>query len=209
MRKQRGKENRQRNAFNGNLWVMELREALAPPTLAQKLGTVPHVSSLLHRITRLSGCPLDQVGEWLLKTAISRGARHYTRDFPLALPEDAGDVTDEEIGVGLCLGVHTYQSVYLRAAAQLLSSPRIDIESLQRLAVLERAEAVLLHIAAAAERVAPDMEPWSEIRRRLGRGASILKDELPHWSRFVSQTGVTAFGGGPEIKWLTRSELNR
>jgi hypothetical protein len=35
---------------------------------------------------------------------------------------------------------------------------------------------------------------------------SVAPDVLPHWSRFVSQTGVAAFGGEPDIKWLNRLE---
>ena len=60
---------------------MELREKMPRPTLAQKLGDVTHVSPLLRKVRELSGCAEDQVGEWLLKCAVGRGATHYRRDF--------------------------------------------------------------------------------------------------------------------------------
>ena len=60
---------------------MELREQMARPTLAQKLGDVTHVSPLLRKVRQLSGCGLEQAGEWLLKCAVQRGATHYEREF--------------------------------------------------------------------------------------------------------------------------------
>lgn len=48
---------------------MELKEQPFAPTLAHKLGDVPHVSGLV-------------------KVAVERGANHYRRDFDPALPAD-------------------------------------------------------------------------------------------------------------------------
>jgi hypothetical protein len=183
---------------------MELREQGPRPTLAQKLGDVTHVSPLLRQVRRLSGCAEEQVGEWLLKCAVGRGATHYERDFPSELPPDNPALTNEELGVALCLGHLPWNPALLRAAAQLLSAPDVNIGQLARLAEMERVEPVLLHIAEAAARVAPDQEPWVELRAHLPRRRKVRTDALPHWSRFVSQTGVTAFGGGPRIDWLCR-----
>jgi hypothetical protein len=71
---------------------------------------------------------------------------------------------------------------------------------------MERVEPVLLHIAAIAARFAPEAQPWSYLREQLPRRLSYSPDALPHWSRFVSQTGVTPFGRGSNIKWLSRRE---
>jgi len=95
----------------------------------------------------MSGCREDRIAEWLLKCAVRRGASHYERDFPADLPPDNSDLNHEELAVALCLGQHPYDSVFLRAAAQLLSSTRSDPQRLARLAVMERVEPVLLHIA--------------------------------------------------------------
>lgn len=176
------------------------------PTLARKLGDSVHVSPLLRKVCQMSGCPEDRVGEWLLKCAVERGASHYTREFATDLPSDQPDLTDEELGVALCLGQHPYNSAFIRAAAQLLSSPGIDALRLARLAVMERVEPVLLHIAGIASRFAAEAQPWAYLRAHLPPRLSASTEALPHWSRFVSQTGVTPFGGGPDIKWLWRRE---
>jgi hypothetical protein len=185
---------------------VETIEQLNRPPLARRLGDTVHVSPLLRRVRQLSGCPAERVGEWLLKCAVHRGASHYERDFPEDLPPDHPDLSNEELAVALCLGQHPYNSAFIRAAAQLLSSPRTDAVRLAKLAVMERVEPVLLHIATMAERFAPEVEPWAFLRRQLPQRLPCPPDALPHWSRFVSQTGVTSFAGGPDIKWLRRHE---
>jgi hypothetical protein len=156
----------------------------------------------------MSGCSDDQIGEWLLKCAVERGASHYERPFTAGLPRDNPALSNEEIGVALCLGQHPYNSVFIRAAAQLLSSSRTNPTSLVRLAVMERVEPVLLHVATAANRFDSGAQPWSYLLEHLRPRMAVAADELPHWSRFVSQTGVTPFGGGPDVKWLRRRELH-
>lgn len=185
---------------------VETIERLSSPPLARRLGDAVHVSPLLRKICRLSGCSEDRIGEWLLKCAVHRGAGHYERDFPEDLPPDAPDVSDEELAAALCLGQHPYNPTFIRAAAQLLSSPRTDAPRLARLAVKERVEPVLLHIASVAARFEPEAQPWSYLLRHLPPRLTCPADALPHWSRFVSQTGVTSFAGGPDIKWLRRRE---
>jgi hypothetical protein len=183
---------------------MELREQRPRLTLAQKLGDVTHVSPLLRKVRELSGCKEDQVGEWLLKCAVGRGATHYEREFSSDLPPDDPALSNEELGVALCLGHLPWNAAYVRAAAQLLSAPDIDAIKLVRLAEMERVEPVLLHIAKAAARVAAAQEPWAWLRAHLQCRRGVRGESLPHWSRFVSQSGVTAFGGGPRVDWLRR-----
>jgi hypothetical protein len=154
----------------------------------------------------VSGCSEERIGEWLLKCAVGRGASHYERDFSDDLPPDCPELTNEELAVALCLGQHPYNSTFIRAAAQLLSSPSTDPAKLARLAVMERVEPVFLYIAVVAVRFAPKAQPWSFLLLHLTQRLSPPPDALPHWSRFVSQTGVTSFTGGPDIKWLRRRE---
>ena len=184
---------------------MELKEQPFAPTLAHKLGDVPHVSGLLRRIAQLSGAG-ERVAEWLLKIAVTRGANHYRRDFDPASPADLPAISDEEIGVALCLGQNPYSLDALRVAAQFLSSPRINAERPCHLAVQERCEPVLLHIAEVARKYAPEQEPWAYLRQHLRPRRVPRTDALPHWSRFVSQTGYTPAGRGEHIEWLTRDE---
>lgn len=184
---------------------MELKEQSAAPTLARRLGDTTHVSGLAIRLARVSGAG-ERLPEWLLKVAVQRGARHYQRDFDPALPPDDPAIPAEEIGVALCLGQHRYDLDSLRAAAQLLSSPRVDAKRLCQLAVHERVEPVLLHIAGLAGKFAPELEPWAHLRRHLRPRPVPRSDALPHWSRLVSHTGVTANGGPPRTDWLRRHE---
>ncbi|HEY0455667.1 MAG TPA: hypothetical protein VGE41_04790 [Verrucomicrobiae bacterium] len=173
-------------------------------TLADKLGETPHVSPLLKKICLASGCPETRIQDWLLKAAIIRGATHYERAFARHLPGDSPQVSDEELGVALCLGQNVYDAVLLRAAAQFLSSAAVSGSKLKRLAIMERVEPVLLFIAQIAGRFAPGLEPWRYLREHLHVRRQVRLNNLPHWSRFVSQTGVTGFGGGPQIDWLQR-----
>jgi hypothetical protein len=135
---------------------------------------------------------------------VGRGATHYEREFPSDLPPDNPALSNEELGVALCLEHLPWNVANLRAAAQLLSAHDINATKLARLAEMERVEPVLLHIAEAAARVAPVQEPWAWLRTHLPRRRRVRTDSLPHWSRFVSQSGVTAFGGRPRIDWLCR-----
>lgn len=185
--------------------LMELKERPEPLTLARKLGDVPHVSGLLRRLARVSGAHAS-VADWLLKAAVQRGADHYAREFDSWLPPDSVSVSDEEIGVALCLGEHRYDLDQLRVAAQLLSSPRVDPARLCGLAIQERCEPVLLHIAAVARSFAPELQPWAYLRQHLRPRRVPRTDALPHWSRLVSHTGVTAHGGPPRTDWLCRHE---
>src|SRR5437867_5450047 len=143
---------------------VELKEQPSPQTLAHKLGAVTHVSGLLRRIAQLGGAG-ERVAEWLLKVAVERGANHYRRDFDPTLPADLPAISDEEIGVALCLGQNPYSLDALRVAAQFLSSPRVNVARLCRLAVRERSEPVLLHIAEVARKYAPEQEPWASLRK--------------------------------------------
>ena len=184
---------------------VELKDQAAAPTLASKLGDTAHVSGLAIRLARVSGAG-ERVAEWLLKVAIARGANHYRRDFDPTLPADLPAISDEEIGVALCLGQNPYNLDALRVAAQFLSSPRINAERLCRLAVQERCEPVLLHIAEVARKYAPEQEPWATLRKQLHPRPVPRIDALPHWTRLVSYTGYTPAGRGQHIEWLSRHE---
>jgi hypothetical protein len=191
------------------LCPVETVEHTTNPPLARRLGDTVHVSPLLHKVCQMSSCSEDRVGEWLLKCAIGRGANHYERDSPADLPPDHPDLRDEELGVALCLGQLPYNSTYIRAAAQLLSSPTIDSHRLARLAEMERVEPILHYIASVAARFAPEAHPWAHLLQHLPQRLACPPDALPHWSRFVSQTGVAAPDRGPDIKWLRRCERVR
>jgi hypothetical protein len=185
---------------------MELKEQTRPMTLARRLGDVSHRSPLLRKVRRMSGCFPDEIPAWLLKCAVLRGASHYRRDFDAALPADNPALANEELGVALCLAEHPFDPILIRAAAQLLSASDTDPVLLAGLAEMERCVPVMLHIAAAAGRISPASEPWRTLREILPRRHHVRSEVLPHWSRFVLQTGYTPAGRGSHVEWLTRHE---
>jgi hypothetical protein len=67
--------------------AVELKDQPFAPTLAHKLGDVPHLSGLLRRTAQLSSAG-EGVAEWLLKVAVARRANHARRDFDPTLPAD-------------------------------------------------------------------------------------------------------------------------
>jgi len=184
---------------------MELKEQSTAATLARKLGEPAHVSGLAIRLARQSGAR-DRLAQWLFKVAVERGAKHYRRNFDPLLPPDHPAIEDEAIGVALCLGQQPYNLDHLRAAAQLLTSSKVNAVRLCRLAEQERCEPVLLHIAKVAERFVPELEPWAYLRQHLKPRAVPRSDALPHWTRLVNHTGVTAPDGSGKTIWLCRHE---
>lgn len=185
---------------------MDLKEQPYAATLASKLGDTTHVSALLRKVERMSGCSGEPLLQWLLRCAVLRGASHYRRDFSSQTPPDDPALSNEELSVAMCLGHHPFEPMLIRAAAQLLSSATTDAQLLARLAEMERCEPVLLHIADAAAQHAPQQQPWATLRARLSRRHRVRTDALPHWSRFVNQTGYTPHGRGQHVEWLTRDE---
>ena len=110
---------------------MQLKDQAPTVTLARRLGDTAHVSGLAIRLARLSGAG-DRLPDWLLKIAVECGAKHYQRDSDPSLPPDNPAITNEEVGVALCLGQMPFEPWLIRAAAQLLSWPRVDPQRLTR-----------------------------------------------------------------------------
>ena len=186
---------------------MPRNESTACDTLAQRMGESSHLSPLLRKAERLRGGGAD-LEEWLLKLAVTRGASHY-RDLQShsdreSFPEPK-DFSNEELGVSLCSGQLRYDPKLVRAAGQLLSSPLIDSSKLLRLAAMERCQRVLWWIACACERVDKSAQPWAALRDSLSPCAPVPSGILPHWSRFVLQTGIGR-DGRPHTLWLSRNE---
>lgn len=166
-------------------------------TLAHQLGETPHCSLLLRKAERLRLGDLDA----LLALAVARGAKHYAGVFPSSV-SDPGEaaLSQEELVVLLLLGSHRCEPFAVRVAAQLAS--RCDPVRLARLAILERAARPLAYIARAGRQRDPERRDfWTALLTGLGTVADIPAGRLPHWSRFVSQSGVTR-SGAPRVDWL-------
>jgi hypothetical protein len=78
----------------------------------------------------------------------------------------------------------------------LFSGNDIPVDSLARLAVLERAVPVIRHIAnAGVETDLEDRTKWRRLLDLLPATPEIPEGRLPHRTRFVSQSGVSRVNG--------------
>jgi len=126
---------------------MELKDREPAGTLAHRLGDTNPVSGLAIRLARersrepAPGMAVENPGGTGRQALPTR-----VRSFAAA---DNPAISDEQIGVALCLGQMPDDPWFIRIAAQFLPSPQIDAQHLARLAQRERVEPVLLPIAAA------------------------------------------------------------
>ena len=166
-------------------------------TLAQEIGDISHCSVLLRSVRNFGLISAEN----FIQLAVARGCRHYAPAFP-PLGDDPGvtAVPNEELVSLLLLGSNDYEPIAIRCAAQLACE--CDAERLVRVARRERVGRSLAYIARAG--IVHDLsnkEFWRTLLAGLGEQPPIIDGVLPHWSRFVSQTGVTRYGGG-EVQWL-------
>jgi hypothetical protein len=173
-------------------------------TLAEHLGSTPHLSPLLRKARRLGlSTPED-----LLWLAVHRGCTHYMPpdyDADRVREPGRGRLSDLELAIALCSGAQQYNPVLVRCAAQLLGADGVSAAALARLARMERCETVIRHIAGAAEQVDAGRETfWREVLQQLPVGPAPRAGVLPHSSRFMVQTGITGpkRAASPRRVWL-------
>lgn len=170
------------------------------PTLAQSLSTTCPVSPLLRKARRLGLSGVDS----MIQLAANRGCRHYSREGSQCPDLDVADLSNTELTILLLVGENPYTPDAIRCAAQLARSPGIDPRKMARLAVMEKCEKVLSHIAWSGAHHDADGEPfWLDLLSHLDvQAGEIQQGTLPHWSRFVSMPGIQR-GGAAEATWLT------
>jgi hypothetical protein len=166
-------------------------------TLAKELGENSHCSALLRSASRVG---LNSVGDFV-GLAVARGCRHYAPSFPPFEKDPGFDlISNEELVALLLLGSNEYEPIAIRCAAQLTS--RCDVELLAVVAKRERIGRSLLYIAKAGSvHDSANKVFWDRLIDLLGEQRPVAEGILPHWSRFVSQTGVTRYDGG-RVQWL-------
>ena len=168
------------------------------PTLAQTIETTTPVSPLLRKARRIGIRSVDD----MIALAASRGCSHYlpgTRSVP-ALADELGD---EELTILLLVGENPYEPTAIRCAAQLARSRLVNPAKLARLALMEKCERVLAHIARAGfEHDVDGADFWRDLLNRLHAPPARQESALPHWTRFVSMPGIQRSGPAP-IHWLT------
>ena len=166
-------------------------------TLAQQIGETTHCSLLQrkarrHRLTDLTS---------IMRLAVARGARHYASVcLPAEFDPGVEAISDEELVALLLLGAQPFEPFAIRCAAQILSL--CDLPRLSLIVRRERVARPLAHIARAGlAHDASQAARWRELLRLLGDPATVAPGRLPHWSRFVSHSGVTR-DGSPRTDWL-------
>ena len=169
------------------------------PTLAQTLAMTTPVSTLLRKARRLGLHDVDA----LITLAVARGCHHYASNRPPLLdPPSTQALGDDELTILLLIGENAYEPTSIRCAAQLARSPLITPAKLVRLAVMEKCERVLAHIARAGIDHDPEGQTfWQAVMSELPTTPLRTEPDLPHWSRFVSMPGKQRSGIAP-TRWL-------
>ena len=169
------------------------------PTLAQTLATTTPVSPLLRKARRLGLHGLDAI----IALAVLRGCSHYAIEpNPASPPPSIDSLGDDELTILLLAGENPYEPTAIRCAAQLARSPSVNATRLARLAVMEKCERVLSHIARAGVEHDPDgLTFWQDILSQLPPRLPTTEPHLPHWTRFVSMPGIQRSGTAP-TRWL-------
>ena len=169
------------------------------PTLAQTLATTTPVSPLLRKARRLGLHGIDA----MIALAVLRGCSHYAADVAHHIDPPLSDsLSDDELTILLLVGENPYEPTAIRCAAQLARSSSIDASKLAHLAVMEKCERVLSHIARAG--IAHDEEGagfWKALLNHLPAISIKPEPNLPHWTRFVSMPGIQRSGIAP-TRWL-------
>ncbi|MGH8017171.1 MAG: hypothetical protein ACREIA_02605 [Opitutaceae bacterium] len=168
--------------------------------MAQRLGETAHCSPLLRRARRFGISSTAHC----IQLAVKRGARHYAGIFDAKVADPGPQaLSNEELVALLLLGERPFEPFVVRCAAQMLNI--CDGARLARVAERERVTRTLAYIADAGR--AQDSEHakfWEDLRRHLGESRPVAAGRLPHWTRFVAQTGMTREGPGRTV-WLRAS----
>lgn len=176
------------------------------PTLARKLGTTAHISSLLRKARRLGlTTPRD-----LETLAVQRGCRYYQRGDECGVAKaNATEFSDEELAIALLHPGQPWSPQTIRLGAAMLHAPGNSMRVLGRLARMERCEAVVRYVAEAGRRFEPDEPWWSDLLAALPQSPLIPSGVLPHPTRFVAMTGVTRRGRETVTQWIRPRAMAR
>ncbi len=174
-------------------------------TLADRMGVAIHQSPLRFKIRRWLDSsregPTLAPEDWLVELANRRGATVVFRqqESPVGTRwPDRNEFQDEELVVALCQLNCADRPQLLRLPAQLISSGKLDVGVLFRLAKMERAARTLKELATQALNVEPNHPVWRRI-------AGEYSDEKPfvepliHWSRLAEP--LFAYGKANPIGW--------
>ena len=169
-------------------------------TLAQRLGTTPHLSPLLRKARRL-GLLIPRDLETL---AVQRGCLHYQRgDEPVGELATKENFSNEELSVALLNVALPYDPHSIRCGAAMLGTDGNDVSTLARLAAEERSVLVVRHVAESGARFEPSDPFWRALLAALPPTPPPNDGVLPHPTRFIAMTGMDRGGQrGLRTQWL-------
>lgn len=169
-------------------------------TLAEQLGTLPHISGLRHKARRLGLPTLDD----LANEAVARGCYHYAPRFDHGIMSRASerDLTNCELAIALLTTANRGDPQIVRIGAMLVGAEGNDPRELARLAVWERCECVVRYIARCGLRYEPESWFWHDLLAALPPGPLPKEGAMPHHTRFVSDPGLIAPGTFGKPTWL-------
>lgn len=193
----------------GNDCTLDFSKAGSPPgTLGEALNETIRLTPLHRKLCKLAGS--QDAADCLRELAVKRGCLHYQNSFksPNFLPETIASITDEELAIGLLHCGFERSALNIRIGAQMLSDETNDVDIIIRLAKREQCQTVVRYIAECGNRIEPNNPTWDVILHKLVAAKEAPVGILPHWSRFVSMTGLTQ-DGGPSVTWLRPAMTNR
>ena len=157
-----------------------------PPTLATRLGTTTHVSTLLRKARKLGLATPDD----LSSLAAQRGCRHYWHE---GVPEGElatrEQFTDEELAIALLNVALPFDPHAIRCGAAMVNAEGNSPKRLAWLAKLERSEQVLRYVAECGKKYEPENAFWAELLALLPIFPPPKDGALPHPTRFIAMTG--------------------
>ena len=172
------------------------------PTVAEQLGSTPHLSPLLRKVRKLGFSDPDD----LRKLAVKRGCTHYRRpgdDIDLVYDPGNDILPDAQLTFALITAGQKFDPQWIRAAVQLLSGAEVSADEAVRLATWERCRGLLRSVAEAGMRYDDEQgEFWRKIVNRLKDTPMPPEGRLPHASRYFISSGV-----GPGKRAFSRKRI--
>jgi hypothetical protein len=172
-------------------------------TLARCLGEPTHRSLQQRKLERRG----IRTTEELVALAVQRGCIQYQNGIEVPLiPKQ--ELPNEKLAALLLSGSQSYNPRLIRAGAQLLSDPAINLKMLVFEAAKERALLPLAYIAQCGQKVEPDNPFWNRLLREIEANPRnrnwkpIAPGLLPHPSRFTLQMGYRAGRKCASTVWL-------
>ena len=178
--------------------MRQIGSVVKTPTLAEKLGTTPHISLLLQKAKRLG----LHSPELLESLAVARGCWHYRHPDMVPAPAlSESEFSNEELALVLLSLCLPYSPHTIRVGAAMLGAVGNDIAVLKRLAVTERCVPAVRYIAAGGLQFEPENPFWRRLLDQLPEAQPVKDGVMPHPTRFVAMTGFTRKGPGLVVEW--------